>query len=110
MLKYKYSRQKLYETLWKKSVNQLARELDIEAPLIRKICKHYLIPLPKSGYWTKVRFGKETKIESMESVKEFDSIEINLKEPFKNEADHYLTKLEFVTIPDIKIIESGSFT
>ena len=50
MVKFKYSRQELYETLWKKSVNQLARELDIEASQIRKICKHYLIPLPKSGY------------------------------------------------------------
>jgi len=97
MVKFKYSRQELYETLWKKSVNQLARELDIEASQIRKICKHYLIPLPKSGYWTKVRYGKETKIEPMESVKEYDSIEINLKEPFINETTHYLTKLNIKT-------------
>ena len=97
MLKYNYTRQELYETLWKKSVTQLARELDIEAAQIRKICKHYSIPLPKSGYWSKLQFGKEIKIESMESVKEYDSIEINLKEPIQNDKDRYLTKLSIKT-------------
>lgn len=97
MLKYKYSRQELYETLWKKSVTQLARELDIEAAQIRKICKHYSIPLPRSGYWSKLQFGKEIKIESMESIKECDSIEINLKEPIQNDKDRYLTKLSIKT-------------
>lgn len=97
MVKYKYSRQELYEILWKKSATQLAKELDIKASQIRKICKHYSIPLPKSGYWTKLEFGKETKIESMEYIKEYDSIEINFKEPFINDRTHYLTKLSIKT-------------
>jgi len=102
MAKYKYSRQELYEILWKKPTTHLAKELGIKAHHIRKICKHYLIPLPNSGYWSKLQFGKETKIESMESHKKYDSIEINLKDPFINGKDQYGTKLS----KRIKKIES----
>ena len=102
MPKYKYSRQELYEVLWKKSTTQLAKELDIKASKIRKICKHFSIPLPKSGYWSKLQFGKEVRIERMYDIKEYNTIKIDLREPFKNERDQYLSNLSM----RIKEIES----
>ena len=93
MPKHKFTRIELHELLWKKSTTQVAKELDIKASHIRKICKHYDIPLPKSGYWSKIAFGKEVEIRRLYNLDRFKSNIIDLKEPFEDERDHYLTKL-----------------
>jgi len=93
MPKHKFTRIELHELLWQKSTTQVAKELDIKASHIRKICKHYDIPLPKSGYWSKIAFNKKVKIQGLYNLERFKSDIIDLKEPFEDERDHYLTKL-----------------
>ena len=74
-------------------MTQLAKELNLESREIRKICKDFKIPLPKTGYWSKLEYGKAVEIENLPAIKEFDDLEIDLKSPNLNENDHYLTKL-----------------
>jgi len=52
------SRQELYEKIWEISVAGVAKELDIPYSQLMKQVKAANIPIPPSGYWTKLSFGK----------------------------------------------------
>lgn len=51
-------RTELYELVWSKSTIAISREYRISTSDIRKLCKHYDIPLPKQGYWSKLKHNK----------------------------------------------------
>ena len=52
------SRQELYDKVWEISVAGYAKELDIPYHQLIKQVKVANIPIPPSGYWTKINFGK----------------------------------------------------
>lgn len=54
-----FTRQQLYELVWSKPLTTLEKEYQISANDFRSACTKFHIPLPKSGYWTKVQFGLE---------------------------------------------------
>ncbi|MDI9412984.1 MAG: hypothetical protein QM401_05365 [Bacillota bacterium] len=52
------TRKELYDQVWDESVAELARQWDVPyASLLRQI-REAGIPIPPSGYWTKLRHGK----------------------------------------------------
>lgn len=54
----KLSRQELYDKIWEISVAGVAKEYDIPYSQLMKQVKAANIPIPPSGYWTKLSFGK----------------------------------------------------
>ena len=53
----KISRKELYFMVWAESMLSLSKKYDISDVGLRKICKRLDIPLPKQGYWQKIRAG-----------------------------------------------------
>ncbi|MFK7806976.1 MAG: hypothetical protein AB8F74_04155 [Saprospiraceae bacterium] len=51
-------RRKLYELVWSKSTTAISKQYRISTSDIRKLCKHHNIPLPKQGYWSKLKHNK----------------------------------------------------
>jgi ribosomal protein S8E len=69
------TRQQLYDEIWKISVAGLAKKYDIPYSQLMKQIKQADIPVPPSGYWTQLSFGKPvTKPELTEPVNEVISI------------------------------------
>lgn len=56
------SREKLFNLVWEKPISVIASEYDTDHQTIIDKCIKYNIPRPKSGHWTKIRFGKEVSI------------------------------------------------
>lgn len=54
----KISREVLYNEIWEISAAGAARKYNIPYAELLRICKEVEIPIPPSGYWTKLSFGK----------------------------------------------------
>jgi hypothetical protein len=52
------TRQQLYNLVWTMPMVQLAKQFELSDNGLRKICKKYMIPIPKRGYWQKLMTGK----------------------------------------------------
>lgn len=72
-----FTRQELYDLVWSKPVIHIAKEYGFSDNGIRKICKKYNIPLPKSGYWSKLKFNK--KVVKTKLPKQDDNPQISLE-------------------------------
>lgn len=77
MTKITLTREELYELVWSKPVIHIAKEYGFSDNGIRKICKKHDIPLPKSGYWSKLKFNK--KVDKIKLPKQNDSLQISLE-------------------------------
>ena len=55
------SRKELYDLVWSKPMVQISEKLQVPTHILRKKCHQYQIPLPKQGYWQKLRYGKKVK-------------------------------------------------
>jgi len=65
----KMTRKQLYDEIWEISVAGVAKKYDIPYSQLIKQIKEAAIPIPPSGYWTKLSFGKPvTKTELTESA------------------------------------------
>ena len=80
----KISRQELYEKVWSVPLSQLCKEYNLSDNGLRKICIKHDIPLPVSGYWSKVRFGKKV-IKTKLPAKDEINIIIEIK-PFEDKS------------------------
>jgi hypothetical protein len=54
----KLTRDQLYNEIWEISVSGVAKKYDVPYAALLKLCKETDIPIPPSGYWTKLSFGK----------------------------------------------------
>jgi hypothetical protein len=52
------SREQIYNEVWELSLAGVARKYGISYSIIYKLCKKANIPIPPSGYWTKLNLGK----------------------------------------------------
>lgn len=55
----KLSREALYNEVWEISVIGVAKKYNVPYAGMLKLCKESQIPIPPSGYWTKLNFGKQ---------------------------------------------------
>jgi len=60
-----FTRDELYNLVWAEPITVLLKKYQITDHKLRKICKDMFIPIPKSGYWSKMKFGKPVKIEKL---------------------------------------------
>ncbi|GGG40646.1 hypothetical protein [Bizionia arctica] len=76
------TRNELYNLVWSKPVSQILKQYPIKITTFKKLCEDNVIPLPKNGYWSKIRFNKEVDIIPLpKSDKE--NIDISLSEKLK---------------------------
>ena len=61
----KFTRQELYDLVWRESLPSLSKKYDITYNDLRKTCVAMEIPLPKAGYWQNLWLGKEVSIEPL---------------------------------------------
>lgn len=60
-----FSREELYDLVWAMPVAHISRKYSINAVEIRQACKEMNVPLPKMGYWQKIKFGKASNVERL---------------------------------------------
>lgn len=70
----KMSREALYNEIWEISAAGTARKYDIPYAELLKLCKEVQIPIPPSGYWTKLSFGKPVEKISLPEYPESEVI------------------------------------
>ena len=61
MEKVVLTRKDLFEEVWKHPLTSLAHKYAMSDCGLRKVCIKHNIPLPKSGHWSKAKFGKAPK-------------------------------------------------
>jgi hypothetical protein len=57
------TRKQLYDLVWSTPLSKLTLLYALSTNGIKKTCKEFNIPMPQNGYWLKVKFNKEIKIE-----------------------------------------------
>jgi len=75
----KLTRKQLYDEIWELSVAGVGRKYEIPYAQLMMQVKNAIIPIPPSGYWTKLSFGKPT--EKIELSGAFDEV-ISLTKEF----------------------------
>lgn len=54
----KISRGLLYNEIWEVSVSGVAKKYNVPYAELLRLCKEIEVPIPPSGYWTRLRLGK----------------------------------------------------
>ena len=54
----KISRELLYKEIWEISASGVAKKYNVPYAELLRLCKEVELPIPPSGYWTKLSFGK----------------------------------------------------
>ncbi len=115
----KLDRKKLYDEIWNMSMTKVSKKYNIPHYKLKKICEKFNIPTPKSGYFTKLDFGKpvikeplpkfktdeidfsliekrnkETKKESKKEIEK--TVEEDIDEKINAEFNKYTDKLDFL--------------
>jgi hypothetical protein len=103
------SREQLHQQVWSMPMTKLAPIYGVKNYELKKICDRFLVPTPKSGYWSKLSFGKSENITPLPRWK--NCIPCNMIVKNKNQTATSL--LTIVDIPaekhkPIKIVELAS--
>lgn len=61
MKKLTFQRNELYKKAWSKPVSHLIKELGISSHQFYKVCRELNVPTPSTGYWAKLRHGKDVR-------------------------------------------------
>ena len=61
MLLRRYDRTALYEQIWSRPAQQVAKSYGVSVPRFRKVCRRLKIPVPPRGYWARVQNGYSMK-------------------------------------------------
>lgn len=59
------TRKDLYDMVWATPMITLAKKYSITDSGLRKVCKRMNIPLPKPGYWERMKVGRPDVIEKL---------------------------------------------
>ncbi|MGY0373031.1 hypothetical protein [Clostridium sp. JNZ J1-5] len=54
----KIKRELLYNEIWEISASGVAKKYNVSYADLLRVCKKIDIPIPPSGYWVKLSFGK----------------------------------------------------
>lgn len=69
------TRKDLYDLVWSKPVSKILEEYKISHTTFKNICKENDVPLPKNGYWQKLKYNKKVEITPLpESNKQYGEI------------------------------------
>lgn len=68
MEEVKLTRKELYDLVWSKPMTFLSKKYNLSDVGLRKICLKMNIPLPKAGYWEKIKWNKPVSIEILDET------------------------------------------
>ncbi|MDG5767375.1 hypothetical protein QA596_07860 [Balneolales bacterium ANBcel1] len=60
-----FERKPLYEEVWSIPLTILAKKYGLSLHHMTQVCKKMNIPTPKAGHWSKVRYGKRTRLKPL---------------------------------------------
>jgi hypothetical protein len=60
-LSHRYDRKMLYDQVWSKPVQAVAKSYGISGVALAKACRKLQIPVPPRGYWVRVRNGQKVR-------------------------------------------------
>jgi hypothetical protein len=60
-LSAKYSREELYQKVWDRPVQKVAKEFGISDVGLAKVCRKLFVPLPGRGYWARKAAGQKVE-------------------------------------------------
>lgn len=66
MSKLTVSRKELYDQVWSEPLTVVAKKYQTTDYALRIVCKKFKIPLPKSGHWMKIQFGKPVHVDILD--------------------------------------------
>jgi len=84
----------LYNLLWEKPLKEVAEEIELPINTLKKICKDYVIPLPKKGHWTKIAFGKKVEKIQLEIIDYTNDQAIDVQKYVTQHENSFSYKLE----------------
>jgi hypothetical protein len=80
------SRKELYDLVWSEPRLTITKRYYISDSELKKICERMNIPIPKAGYWEKLRAGKKVSIIEFPMMSDDkNSIKLSLKEEGDND-------------------------
>ncbi|MEX0997814.1 MAG: hypothetical protein WDZ45_12250 [Flavobacteriaceae bacterium] len=81
-----FTREELYNLVWQKPLTHIAKELGYSDNGVRKVCLKHNIPLPKAGYWSKLKYNKKvTKTPLPKSKNETSEINFVIGDEIKKD-------------------------
>ena len=113
------TRQQLYDRVWSKPVDQLAKEFGISNVGLGKACRRHGIPVPPRGYWAKKAAGHRLRQvplpaaaqpwqeritfhgSSRPESQEPDAIEVHPLVAFEQAPEHQLVVVPYVEVPSV---------
>jgi hypothetical protein len=82
MERQKFTRNDLYELVWKESMLFLSKKYEISDVGLRKACIRMSIPTPPAGYWNKLQSGKKAvRIKLSAKYNGSNEITLELRKP-----------------------------
>lgn len=94
------TRQELHDLVWATPMFDLAKQFNLSDNGLRKVCKKHAIPVPKMGYWQKVRCGKPPSKSPLPPSKGTDVVAINILPRSKENLDPVLIVKEAIVVPE----------
>ena len=68
-IRYKFTRQNLFELVWSKSATKIQDELHVPYKELRSVCSKFEIPRPTSSFWSKIANGKKGEVPVLPTCK-----------------------------------------
>jgi len=109
-----FTRDELYELVWKEPIQTLALRYEISATELRKACITLSVPIPKVGYWQKLKFNKQVSRPKLEATS--GPIDVSIKRT--NNAKPFNQRIEEISKsrntsheikPDKLVVETGRY-
>jgi hypothetical protein len=69
-LVHSYDRALLYEQVWSKPVQEVARLYGVSGVRLGKVCRGLQVPVPPRGYWARMRSGSKMRRPALPKVAE----------------------------------------
>jgi hypothetical protein len=95
--KITFTRKQLYDLVWSEPILTLSKKYNISDNGLRKDCIRLNIPLPKSGYWTKLKFGKKIEQTPLPTSSEDQEINLTLRDENSEKITGEVSPLKMLT-------------
>ncbi len=102
-----FSREDLYNKVWEKALMLVAADYGLSDNGLKKICTKMNIPIPYSGYWAKLKHGKDVFQTPLPNLKPGDLETYRLEIEEKQEVElleRYKKLIELEENPENKIV------
>lgn len=99
-----FNREALYEEVWNEPVTTVAKRYGISGHKLRKYCIQLQVPIPHSGYWMQIKYGKKVERPALLEYEGPDSVVMELPDnPQKKNISLFPEKLRNKTAMEFEV-------